>query len=161
MMTLVRRGLVLAALMFWQGGFTFYAAVVVPIGQAQLGHTRQGFITRQVTDYLNLSGTIALVPLAWDAAVSGDPSRRRRRLRWLSWLGMVVALAGLLWLHSQMNELVDVAGQEVLDHARFRTNHRVYLWVSTVQWGLALLYAGLTLWAWKEEDGGEKEMSRR
>ena len=32
-MTLVRRFLVVAALMFWQGGFTFYSAVVVPLGQ--------------------------------------------------------------------------------------------------------------------------------
>jgi len=29
---LARRFLTIAALMFWQGGFTFYAAVVVPIG---------------------------------------------------------------------------------------------------------------------------------
>ena len=58
---LVRRFLVLAALMFWQGGFTFYAAVVVPIGTAQLGGaTEQGFITRHVAWYLNLVGAVAL-----------------------------------------------------------------------------------------------------
>ncbi len=33
MFRLLRRSLVVIALMFWQGGFTFYAAVVVPIGQ--------------------------------------------------------------------------------------------------------------------------------
>src|SRR5579871_1207813 len=68
---LVRRYLVLTALMFWQGGFTFYAAVVVPIGTAQLGGaTEQGFITRHVAWYLNVAGAVALVILAWDAAAT-------------------------------------------------------------------------------------------
>ena len=66
MLTLLRRFSVIAALMFWQGGFTFYAAVVVPIGQENLGHEEQGFITREVTNYLNLAGAAALLLLAWD-----------------------------------------------------------------------------------------------
>ena len=33
-MRILRRYLVVIALMFWQGGFTFYAAVVVPVGTA-------------------------------------------------------------------------------------------------------------------------------
>ena len=54
-MTILRRFLVLIALFFWQGGFTFYAAVVVPVGQQVLhSHLRQGFVTQQVTNYLNL-----------------------------------------------------------------------------------------------------------
>src|SRR5260370_16274673 len=74
MPTLVRRVLVLAALMFWQGGFTFYAAVVVPVGQDVLGsHLAQGFITRQVTNYLNLAGGLALGILGWE---SKSPSPR-------------------------------------------------------------------------------------
>ncbi len=65
-MALLRRFLVLLALFFWQGGFTFYAAVVVPIGQHVFGHLRQGFVTRQVTVYLNLAGAVALLILVWD-----------------------------------------------------------------------------------------------
>ena len=46
-MTILRRFLVLIALFFWQGGFTFYAAVVVPVGQQVLhSHLRQGFVTQ-------------------------------------------------------------------------------------------------------------------
>src|SRR5215468_6101686 len=83
MFILVRRFLVLVALMFWQGGFTFYAAVVVPVGQNELGsHLQQGFITRQVTDYLNLSGAIALFLLGCDVAASRDRSTGRRWARW-------------------------------------------------------------------------------
>src|SRR5262249_50137002 len=86
-MTIVRRFLVLLTLLFWQGGFTFYAAVVVPIGTQVLGSTaEQGRITRRVTPYLNLSGVAGLVFLGWDIGAGRDPLRRRRRLRWLTWL---------------------------------------------------------------------------
>jgi hypothetical protein len=155
MMTLFRRFLVLIALMFWQGGFTFYAAVVVPVGQEELGsHLAQGFITRRVTNYLNLAGAIALVPLAWDLAGSADPSTGRRRWRGLCWLGMTAALAVLIWLHPQLDSLLDLDSQTLLDRARFRTAHRWYLWISTVQWALAVAYTGLTVWTWKEESSG-------
>ena len=54
---LLRRLLVLAAFAFWQGGFTFYAAVVVPVGTEVLGSSmEQGSITRRVTVYLNMAG---------------------------------------------------------------------------------------------------------
>lgn len=153
MATLLRRFLVLAALMFWQGGFTFYAAVVVPVGQEVLGsHRTQGLITRQVTDYLNLSGAICLLPLAWDMAVSSDRSTRRRWARWLSWLGMVAILGVLVWLHGRLNDLFDVEALSILDRQTFRSQHRLYLWLSTIQWAFCLIYMGLMLLAWGKED---------
>ena len=46
----LRRFIVLVALCFWQGGFTFYAGVVVPVGTDVLGSSlKQGFVTRRVT----------------------------------------------------------------------------------------------------------------
>lgn len=153
MVTLLRRFLVLAALMFWQGGFTFYAAVVVPIGQDVLGsHLDQGFITRRVTQYLNLATAVALLPLLWDTGASRDPAKGRRRLRWLCWLVMAATLAALAWLHPRMEALLDPDAHQVLYHKIFRTQHRWYLWISTVQWGVAILYAGLTLASWRAED---------
>jgi hypothetical protein len=145
MTTLLRRFLVLAALLFWQGGFLFYASVVVPIGQHAIGHRRQGSITQQVTDYLNLAGLVSLAPLAWDTAVAGDPSRLRRRLRWATWVGMALALAALAWLHVDMDLVLDE------DTRTFRTLHRWYLWISTVQWGLSVAYLLLMLRAWQSE----------
>ena len=42
-MTLTRRMVLLITLMFWQGGFMFYGAVVVPVGAEVLGsHRAQG-----------------------------------------------------------------------------------------------------------------------
>jgi hypothetical protein len=152
MMPLLRRLFVITALLFWQGGFTFYAAVVVPVAQEQLGHRRQGFITRQVTHYLNAAGAVSLVPLAWDAAVSGDPSQRRRRGRWLTCMVLAVCLVLLVGLHLAMDQLLDVEGFRVLDESAFRRAHRGYLWVSTVQWAAAIGYTWLALIAWRQED---------
>ena len=153
MPTLVRRFLVLAALMFWQGGFTFYAAVVVPVGQEELGsHLQQGFITRQVTNYLNLSGAAALVLLAWDASVSKDRSRARHWARWTAWTGMVVTLAALVWLHQQLEQLLNLELRELASPKAFRAGHRWYLWLSTIQWAFGLVYALLALQAWRAED---------
>ena len=66
-MTLVRRFLVLVAVMFWQGGFTFYAGVVVHVRNQGTRLSRgQRLGTQPVTNYLNLAGLVALVFWAWD-----------------------------------------------------------------------------------------------
>lgn len=151
--TLLRRFSVLAALMFWQGGFTFYAAVVVPIGSEVLGSDRaQGMITRQVSKFLNLTTAVALMPLAWDAFASGDRNKYRRWLRWLAWSMMLLGLVALLPLHGYLDQLIDPEKSWLLDRRAFRTGHRWYLWISTVQWGAAIVYALLMLIAWTEEE---------
>jgi hypothetical protein len=153
MMALVRRWVVLAALMFWQGGFTFYASVVVPMGQEVLGsHRHQGFITQRVTNYLNLAGGIALIPLAWDVAVARDRKSRRQQGRWLTVFGMGLTLGLLVWLHPRLDELLDPGTQAIHYRQAFRRLHSAYLWISTVQWGCAVLYVVLTVWAWRAED---------
>jgi hypothetical protein len=142
--------------MFWQGGFTFYAAVVVPIGQQVLGsHLQQGFITRQVTDGLNLSGAIALVVFAWDILAATQEPQRRHLARWGLWLGMALALGILVWLHEYLDEMLDLEAETLrLALAKaFRRGHRWYLWVSTIQWAFSLAYAVLTLLAWRTQDG--------
>jgi hypothetical protein len=149
MATLARRFLVLAALMFWQGGFTFYAAVVVPVGRETIG-SRQSEVTRPVTRYLNLAGAVALVPFAWDVACCRDRTTRRRFVRWGTWAGMALTLAALLWLHPALSARLD-AGVSAADDS-FHHLHRVYLWVSTVQWACGLVFAGATLRAWRGED---------
>jgi hypothetical protein len=150
---IVRRGLVLAVLLFWIGGFTFYAAVVVPVGQEVLGsHRKQGFVTRQITHYLNLAGAVALVPLAWDTAVSRTGSPRRRRARWAAWLGMGLTLGLLVWLHVRLDDLLDLESFAIRDSHAFYLDHQRYLWVSTAQWVCALVYGVLALQEWRDED---------
>jgi hypothetical protein len=147
------RFLVVAALMFWQGGFTFYAAVVVPVGQSLLGHSGQGLITQQVTVWLNISGAICLVLLLLDLVQGRDPSPWKRRLSWALWLGMAALLIGLFTLHPFMDRLLDTEVQSPGVRQTFRTLHRWYLWLSTIQWALAIGYILLMLQAWKSQDG--------
>jgi hypothetical protein len=149
-----RRFLVLAALFFWLGGFTFYAAVVVPIGQEVLtSGTTQGFITRQVSIYLNLAGAVALAPLLWDALVrSSGVGRFRKLLRLGCWAGLAVTLLMLVWMHPRVDAFLDAEAHVIEDVKGFRPWHRWYLWTSTVQWGFGVAYLALLVWAWRGED---------
>ncbi len=154
MIVLLRRFLVLAGLSFWQGGFTFYAAVVVPVGSAVLdSHREQGFVTRKVTDTLNLAGACALLPLAWDVAVVRDRTVRRR-MRAALWLGLALTLSLLVGMHPRLDALLDPSAGRILDGDGFGELHAWYLRVSTVQWCVGVAFLIGTLTAWRHEDGG-------
>lgn len=159
MVIILRRLSVLAALMFWQGGFTFYAAVVVPLAQEQLGHRRQGFITREVAHYLNISGIVALTVFAWDLKTMRGSLTRLRQLRWATWFAMSLTLASLFVLYRQMDALlaVDDRGQHITSLESFYFLHRWYLWTITGQWVCAVGFGILSLWIWRAEDCGEKK----
>jgi hypothetical protein len=153
MMTLVRRFLVLVVVMVWQGGFTFYGAVVVHVGSDVLGsHFEQGLVTRSVTNYLDVAGAVALVVWAWDIASARDLAVRRRRLRWALWTLLVLTLGLLAWLHLPLDELIDLDAPRILNRPRFRELHVWYLNISTLQWAASLILTAVTLLAWRSED---------
>jgi hypothetical protein len=159
MPTFVRRLLVLVALMFWLGGFTFYAGVVVPIGQQVLGRGPQSDVTRHVSVYLNLACAVALVPLAWDVAGSGDPSRRRRICRWICVANILASLAVLHWLHGELVSMMDQATASMDRGSSFRIGHKAYLWISTYQWLAGVVYTALMVPAWRAEDKATVQVS--
>jgi hypothetical protein len=155
-MTIVRRFLVLAAVMFWLGGFTFYGAVVVPVGSAILGsHLDQGWITRSVTNFINLAGLVALGIWAWDLAAAKDAAAWRRWSRWALWAIMLICLGILAWLHVRLDDFLDLEAFRMVDRPQFRYWHAVYLNFSTVQWAAGLLLLAATLLAWRSEDNGQ------
>jgi hypothetical protein len=140
---------VIAALMFWQGGFLFYVAVVVPIGTEVLGSAaEQALITRRVTWQLNVTGAVALAIFAWDLFMT----RRRTWGRRAAWLIMAVALVVLVVLHGHLDSMFLTDQLRVVDRPTFHFWHRTYLWVSTVQWAAAIAFAVLSLAAWRAED---------
>ena len=133
--------------LLWQGGFLFYSAVVVPTGTAILDSAKdQGLITQHVTDWLNIIGVVWVIVFAWDLAASGELRRFSKRA-WL-WAITVMLLGVLIYLHSQMDGLIDTSESKVVDRPGFRTLHVLYLWVSTAHWVLGLILAWLTLRTW-------------
>jgi hypothetical protein len=151
-MVLIRRYLAVAALVFWFGGFTFYVSVVVPLGTRVLGSAlRQGFITREVSWWLNVSAAAALGLLGVDL-IGRDPVRWRTRMRVGLWLFMAGCQVALFGLWRSLDGLMVTKGRLVTDPEAFYPIHRAYLWVHTAQWGVGLLYIALCLAAWRRED---------
>lgn len=152
-MIVLRRFLAIMALLFWQGGFLFYASVVVPIGQTVLASPKQqGFITQRVTDYMNLAGAIALAVLLPELFLERDPSGMRTWVRRFSWLFMAIGLAWLAWWHVRLDAYLDAENWDILDRKAFYPGHRWYLWISTGQWVFGLIYLWLTISAWRTAD---------
>ncbi len=149
---MLRRCLVFAALLFWHGGATFYASVVIPVGLHTLQPPGlQTFVTRTVTLVLNLTGAVALVLFAWDVRATRDPRSGRRLARWLACAGMLLTLGMLLWMHARLDRLIDVQNLQVLDGEALRPLHRLYVAISGLQWTCGTVFAFLTLYAWREE----------
>jgi len=148
-MTVLRRLLLLAAFAFWQGGFTFYAAIVVPTGTEVLGSSaEQAKITRRVATSINLTGAITLAIFACDVVL--EPRWRRSRA-----VTLVLALSflvALVVLRSHLDVLFH-GEHAYLDHrADFRPWHRTYLWLHTAQWATCVVFLVLTIMAWRSAD---------
>ena len=76
---ILRRFVLLFAVLFWQGGLLAYSAIVVPIARHILVQHRdlQGRVTEEVTRWLNVAGGVALLLWAWDIWATADPTKRR------------------------------------------------------------------------------------
>ncbi len=142
--TVLLRMLALWALAFWLGGFTFYSAVVIPVLHDRLGSPLEtGLVTQRVTDALNLLG-VATITLGWLVILFEEPSQQSAtgRRRWVMRALAVttVCLVILMALHRVLDRRLDAA-----ERHGFYPLHRLYLWVSTVQWVANLSL--LTCWA--------------
>lgn len=157
-MTLLRRFLVLGVLFFWQGGLTFYGAVVIPVGARILGsHRSQAVITREVVQVATAAGLLALVLFCWDVLATRDPAGWRRHVRQCAALGIAFTWVILSCLQFLLNQRFDPDSLDVGDLASFRELHRLYLWITTVQWVLCLVFLFAGLAAWRAEDRTEGE----
>ncbi|MFO0892997.1 MAG: hypothetical protein U0790_28160 [Isosphaeraceae bacterium] len=140
------RALQVWCLAIWLGGFTFYSAVVIPGLHEQLGGPMEtGLVTQQVTNYLNLIGLVTIVigavGLAGERIAGAD--RRASSLPAILLLGLTSGcLVALYWLHHLLDQKLDAGTL-----TGFYTLHRVYLWVSVLQWlanlGLLACWAGV------------------
>ena len=136
------RWLVISQFAVWIGGFSFYAAYVVPLGNQVLGSSRaQGFITQQVTYWLNFVCAIALLLMAIESIAIAFKQKRWIRFCPLVFTMFVfVSLLALVWLHDVMDEQLDPVAEIVKDETRFYQLHRGYLWLSTFQWAAGWIW---------------------
>ncbi len=131
----------------------FYGAVVVPVGSGILqSHTTQGFVTRSVTNFLNLAGVLAVGVWLLELMMTRESRTTFARLRWLGWGLIVTTLCLQGWLHLELDAELVPELHQVLDRPRFQSLHSWYLIVSTVQWALALVLLVLTLNNWQAND---------
>ncbi len=156
---LLRRFLVLQSLLLWQGGFLFYALVVVPVGTDFLGSaTQQGFVTQRVTLWLNRIGWFALAILAMDALATAP--RRRLRFR-LVVLAAILNAVLTFWLHGALTERLDFDEHRLRERDGFYGLHRWYLILAALQWFAMLVFALASLSAWRAHDGHPGAALRR
>jgi hypothetical protein len=142
MHTAVRQFVVILAVALWLGGFTFYAAVVVPTGAEVLGgNEEQGFVTQVVTRHLNWIALAALLILLWNVIAERD------KLLLATWLGMLLAQLALLAIHPRLDAMLDPATHDIA--AQFHFLHEVYLWIAAIQWGLGLAHIWCLLAVWR------------
>lgn len=155
-MLILRRTLLLWFLMFWQGGFLFYGAIVVTIGSDVLmSDFKQGLITRRVAMAMNVTGLFVLTAWLWDWFA--EPATRRKR-RWGAWLFLLLTVACLMWLHPQMDALIGT--NDLIDRDYFRHLHRWYLRIATAQSLGAVVFTVWTLQNWRDGDRSAATVTR-
>jgi len=148
-----RRFLFVQVFLAWQGGFLFYAAVVVPTGTEVLGSSAaQGVITARVTDVLNVLGVFGLALACLEVSLTRDPSAPRTAARWWCWGVALVCQFFLFVFHQLLDAFMDPGRTRVVVGPPFRPVHRAYLWVTTVQWFACLVLVWLSVRAWLAED---------
>lgn len=151
---IARRFLVIVAVGFWLGGFTFYAGVVIHTGHRVFGSAREtGFLTQQVTGWLNASGVAALAILFWNALASRNlRSRWLKSGLWWTWVAMAAVQVMLYALHPLLDRMLNVETHRIVEQARFYHLHAVYMNLSTFQWSAGLLHTLLALLVWRARD---------
>jgi hypothetical protein len=138
----------------WMGGFTFYALIVIPTAEKVLGGIRDaGFITQQVTHWLNVIGAGAVLILP--CLLAPDWRGLRAGLRFglsATWIAMAVAQLGLFLTHPLIDQFLEAQGHKLHHFEQFSKMHTVYLTFATVQWSAALLQIWLMLINWRRHD---------
>jgi len=131
----VLRSLARIALAIWFGGFTFYAAVVVPDLHDTFSGPETGEVSRRVVIPLYAIGFAAAILAGTVAAV--DPAGRsgwRGKLRLALLAAMSLLLLALVAIHRVMGARLDAGGSR----GDFFPLHEAYLTVFAIQWGASL-----------------------
>ena len=130
----------------WVGGFTFYGAVVLPALHGAFGLPVAGGITQRISNPLNALGAVTLAvfwAVVWMERDTSLPARPRMVRLWLL-VADSLLLLGLIAGHPVLDRLLAAGSLPAFDPA-----HRVYLWLSTLQWFVNVGLLAVTLALWK------------
>jgi hypothetical protein len=131
-------------LSIWWGVFTFYAGVVVPMGMNVLGsHTQMGFVTQEVTKYLNFISLILFLIYAY--SLRNHEFLEDVLIEQIISFSLIGFQLLLFVIHFFLTDLLDFNDHTVLNEEKFYVFHRVYLIIETliwliVSWQLILLF---------------------
>ncbi len=120
-------------LSIWWGAFTFYAGVVIPIGMKVLGsHTEMGFITQQVTIYINIFSLIIFFIYAY--CLKNEEVKVNNLVEEMIAISLIGFQLLLFLLHYYQTDLLDFENHKINNRENFYLLHRIYLIVVTLIW---------------------------
>jgi hypothetical protein len=120
-------------LSIWWGAFTFYAGIVVSVGMKVLGsHTEMGFITQQVTVYLNLISLFVFIFYAY--CLKNEEFTSDKLVEEITVISLIGFQLLLFLLHNYQTELLDFENHKIINRDDFYLLHRIYLIIETLIW---------------------------
>jgi hypothetical protein len=121
------------ALSLWWGAFTFYAGIVVPVGMNILGsHTEMGFITQQVTVYINIFSLIIFLFFAY--CLKNEEFTKGKLVEEITAISLIGFQLLLFLLHNSQTDLLDFENHKIINQDNFYLLHRIYLIVESLIW---------------------------
>jgi hypothetical protein len=120
-------------LSFWWGAFTFYAGIVIPVGMKVLGsHIEMGFITQQVSIYINVFTLIIF--LFYASCFKNDKVKLNNLVEEIVVISLIGFQLLLFLLHHYQTNLLDFKNHKIINRDNFYLLHRIYLIVETLIW---------------------------
>ena len=120
-------------LLIWWGAFTFYSGIVVPVGMNVLGsHTQMGFVTQEVTKYLNIISLLLFIIYAF--SLRNNEFSENVLLEQIISFSLIGFQLLLFVIHYFLSDLLDFEHHILLNPEKFYVFHRVYLIIETLIW---------------------------
>jgi hypothetical protein len=132
------------ALSIWWGAFTFYSGIVVSVGMRVLGsHTEMGFITQQVTIYINIFSLIIFLFYAY--LLKNQEVNENILVEEIITVCLIAFQLLLFLLHYYQSELLDFQNHTINHPEMFYLLHRLYLIIETLIWTVISFLIGKSL----------------
>lgn len=120
-------------LSIWWRAFTFYAGFVVTVGmQVLVSHIAMGFITQQVTVYLNIFSLIIFIIYAY--YLNSEEVTKSSLVEQIIAISVIGFQLLLFLLHFYLTDLLDFEKHTIINQDNFYLLHQIYLIIETLIW---------------------------